>query len=99
MIRFLIAFPVLVVLIVFALSNPQPVTLGLWPTDFKIQTPLSFAILIGMGGAFLPGPLFVWSPALGPRMRARRAERAARRLEQQVADLKKKNAPAAVAAR
>jgi uncharacterized integral membrane protein len=99
MIRFIIAFPVLIVLIVFALSNPQPVKLAFWPTDYFIQTPLSFAILIGAGGAFILGALFVWFPALGTRARANRAERAARRLEAQVADLKKKNTPATAAAR
>jgi uncharacterized integral membrane protein len=99
MIRFIISFPVLVLLVVFALSNPQPVKLGFWPTDYFIQTPLSFAILIGAGGAFLLGALFVWFPALGTAARARRAERAARRLEAQIADLKKKSTTAVAAAR
>jgi uncharacterized integral membrane protein len=98
MIRFIIAFPVLIVLVVFALSNPQPVSLHFWPTDLNFPITLSFAILIGAAGAFLLGALFVWLPALGTRARARRAERTARRLEAQVADLKKKS-PATAAAR
>jgi uncharacterized integral membrane protein len=90
MLRTLIALPVLIVLILFALSNPQPVTLGFWPTDFKVATPVSAAILVGAALSFLLGSLFVWLPALGVRRRARKFERAARRLEDQVSSLKKK---------
>jgi putative membrane protein len=91
MFRFLVSLPFLVVLILFALSNPQPITLTFWPTDLKLATPLSAAILVGAGGAFVLGALFVWFPALGARRRARRFERATRKLEAQIAGLKKKN--------
>ena len=90
MLRTLIALPFLVVLILFALSNPQPVTLTIWPTDLKLATPLSAAVLVTAAAAFLLGSLFVWIPALGTRRRARRFERATRRLEDQVVSLKKK---------
>lgn len=90
MLRTLISLPILIVLVLFALSNPQPVTLGIWPTDFKLSTPISAAILVGAAAAFLLGALFVWFPALGARRRARRFERATRRLEDQVNSLKKK---------
>jgi uncharacterized integral membrane protein len=90
MLRTLIALPVLVVLVLFALSNPQPVTLAFWPTDFTLKTPISAAVLVAAAVAFLLGSLFVWFPALAARRRARRFERAARRLEDQVNSLKKK---------
>ncbi len=98
MLRTLIALPVLIVLVLFALSNPQPVTLLFWPTDFKLATPVSAAVLVTAAAAFLLGSLFVWFPALGARRRARRFERAARRLEDQVNSLKKKSSGTAVAA-
>jgi uncharacterized integral membrane protein len=88
MLRALIALPFLVVLILFALSNRQPVTLSLWPTGLELTAPAAVAILVSMGGAFVLGALFVWIPALGVRRRARRFERAVRDLEAQVVALK-----------
>ena len=88
MLRALIALPFLVVLIWFALSNRQPVTLSLWGTGLELTAPAAVAILVSMAGAFLLGALIVWIPALGARRRARRFERTARELEAQVAALK-----------
>ena len=89
MLRVLIALPFLLVLILFSLSNRQPVTLAFWPTDFGLTMPLSLAILLAMAVAFLLGALVVWIPALAVRRRARRFERAAQRLEAQLAELKR----------
>ena len=86
--RFLIALPLLVVIVFFALSNPQPVNVGIWPTGYRIETSLSSAVLIGMAVAFLFGALLVWISELGQRRRARRAEQAARMLEEQLRELK-----------
>ena len=84
----MIAAPFLLLLVLFALSNSQPVRLGLWPTDFTIAPPLSIAILVAMAGAFLLGALMLWIEVLGARRRARRAEYAQRLLEAQVQELK-----------
>ena len=86
--RILIAIPFLLILVLFALSNTAPVRLGIWPTDFSVQIPLSVAILAGMAIAFLIGGLLVWISALGQRRRARRAEMTVRLLEAQVQELK-----------
>ena len=72
----------------FALSNSQPVRLGLWPTDFTIAPPLSIAILVAMGAAFLLGAVLLWIDAMAARRRARRAEYAQRLLEAEVQGLK-----------
>ena len=81
MIRLLFLAPVLLLLILFALSNQAPVSLTLWPTDFSIDVPVSLAMLSGMGLAFLAGALVVWPSAVAARVRAGRAERRAARLE------------------
>jgi uncharacterized integral membrane protein len=88
LIRALIAAPLLLLLVLFALSNSQPVRLGLWPTDLSLEPPLSIAVLVAMGGAFLLGALILWVEALAARRRARRAEYAQRLLEAQVQELK-----------
>jgi len=86
--RLIIASPLLIILVVFALSNTVPVRLGFWPTGLALEVPLAVAVLIGMAIAFLLGALIVWVGELGQRRRARRAEHTARLLEEQVQELK-----------
>ena len=86
--RALIAAPFLLLLVLFALSNAQPVTIGLWPTDFSREVPLSLAVLIAMAIAFMLGALMLWVEAIAARRRARRAEYTQKLLEAQVQELK-----------
>jgi uncharacterized integral membrane protein len=88
LLRLIIGVPLLVLLVLFALSNPIPVRLTLWPTDFAVEVPLSLAILTLTGAAFVIGALLVWINELGQRRRARRAEHMVRLLEAQVEELK-----------
>jgi lipopolysaccharide assembly protein A len=86
--RLLIALPLLLLLVLFALSNRQTVRLGMWPTDYALELPVSLAVLGGMAVAFLAGGLLVWVSSLAQRRRARRAEQSVRLLEAQVQELK-----------
>ena len=86
--RVLLAAPVLIVLVVFALSNRQVVQLGLWPTDIVIDLPLSITVLIASGLFFIAGALMTWGASVAMRGRARRAERTIRQLEAEVRALK-----------
>ena len=76
----------LLLLVVFALSNTQPVRIGLWPVDVLLELPLSIAILVAMAIAFFAGGLIVWLGALGQRRRAREAEHLVRLLQAQLAE-------------
>ncbi len=87
-IRLIVAIPLLLIGILFALSNREPVKLGLWPTDYAIQVPVSLAILVAMGIAFFIGGIVLWISVLGARGRARSAERARERLQAEVATLR-----------
>ena len=71
----------------FALSNMESVRLGVWPTDYTVDLPLSLAILGAMAVAFLLGGLVVWISELGQRRRARRAERKVKLLEAKIEEL------------
>ena len=82
--RVLVAIPLLVLLIAFALSNQQPVRLGLWPTDILVDMPLSVAVLVAAGVFFVVGGFMTWTSALAAQARARDAERTVRQLEAQV---------------
>jgi uncharacterized integral membrane protein len=88
MLRLIIGVLFLLVLTVFALSNAEPVQLGIWPTDYTVQVPVSVAVLVGAGIAFLLGGLLVWIGELGQRRRARRAEDTVRALEARLEEMK-----------
>ena len=79
--RVLLAVPFLVLLVLFTLSNTRPVQLALWPLDVTVDIPLAIAVLASMAVGVLIGGLMVWLPALRHRLRARRAEQRARRLQ------------------
>ena len=66
MTRILISIPLIVVLIAFALSNQQPVRVGIWPTDLLFDLPLSVAVLIAAALFFIVGALMPWTPAHPP---------------------------------
>jgi uncharacterized integral membrane protein len=86
--RYVIGLPLLAILVLFALSNTEPVRLGFWPTGLALDLPLAIAVLGGMGIAFLLGGVFVWVGELGQRRRARRAEYTVRVLEEQLRELR-----------
>ena len=91
--RFLIAVPVLILLVLFALSNKQAVQLGLWPTDISEEAPLSVAVLVAAGVFFVAGALMTWGGTLALRGRARRAEMAVTQLQAQLRQMKTRPAP------
>ena len=82
--RALLAIPLLLILVLFALSNKQMVELGLWPTDIQIVIPVSLAVLGIAGLFFLFGAFVCWTGTLSAVTRARRAEARARQLQAQL---------------
>ena len=88
MLRLLLAAPLLMLLVAFALSNTQDVRVTLWPLPGGVDLPAAIAILVAMAVGMLLGALMLWVPALGLRRRARRAEQAMALLEHQVSQLK-----------
>jgi lipopolysaccharide assembly protein A len=87
MLFLIVAFIICLPLALFALSNMETVHLGLWPTDYQVDVPLSLAILGSMAVAFLLGALVMWVAELGQRRRARRAERTVQLLEAKIQEL------------
>ncbi len=86
--RLLLAAPVLLILVIFALSNRQVVQLGLWPTDIMVDAPLSITVLVAAGLFFIAGALMTWGSSVLMGARARQAERTVRQLEAEVRALK-----------
>jgi uncharacterized integral membrane protein len=86
MLRLIPSLVIILVLVLFALSNRQAVSIGFWPTDYAAQVPLSVAMLVGMAVAFFLGASVVWVGKLGLGRRARRAEAAVLRLQAQLTE-------------
>ena len=91
--RLLILAPLVLLLVLFALSNTAALRLGLWPTDFVVELPASVVILGAMAAAFLAGAFVVWLSELGRRRRARQADQSVKLLEDQVKALKAQLSP------
>ena len=75
LLRLLLLSPVLLVLVVFALSNPQPVRIEFWPFQSSVSWPAALALLGMLGVGVLVGAGLMWFTTIGLRLRARRAER------------------------
>jgi uncharacterized integral membrane protein len=88
--RWIFFVPLLVLLALFALSNPQDVEIRLWPFDLAWVSPLGIAVLLLAAVAFLVGALIAWAAALPIRRRATRIEQAAKLLEAELAALRVK---------
>jgi lipopolysaccharide assembly protein A len=87
--RWIVGVPLLLLMVLFALSNSDPVPLGLFPLGrLPFAVPLSVVILAAMGLGFFLGGLRVWFTALHHRRAARRAEEAVRLLEARHQELK-----------
>jgi multisubunit Na+/H+ antiporter MnhB subunit len=78
--------------VLFALSNPQEVGLRLWPLDVMIVAPLSLAVLVIAGLAFVLGAAIASVSAWPLRRRLQRAEQAARGMKAEVQDLRARDA-------
>ncbi|MBW8270612.1 lipopolysaccharide assembly protein LapA domain-containing protein [Caldovatus aquaticus] len=97
--RWVLILPLLVLLVLFALSNREAVALRLWPFDLALVAPVGVAMLVLAAVGFLAGALVAWAASLGARRRARRLERAAKALEAELAALRAREAAAAAAER
>ena len=87
--RWIVGIPLLLIMVVFALSNRRPVPLEFFPLgQLPFEVPLSFAILVALGVGLFIGGLLVRIAELRHRRAARRAERAVRLLEARNDELK-----------
>ena len=83
LLRAILAAIIMVLIVIFALSNKQLVVLGFWPTGFTWETPLSVAVLVVAAVFFIGGAVLGSSGAMAARRRARRAEARLRVVEAQ----------------
>lgn len=94
LVYWLIAAPLMLVAALFAISNLAVVEIGLWPLPFKVNVPVYLIALGGLAVGFLAGGLVAWFGAGRVRARARAAERAVRRRDVEIEDLRRKTSRA-----
>lgn len=92
MLRWILTAPLLVLVILFALSNRDPVTFRLWPLDLSWTAPLSVAVLAVAAAAFLVGALIAWGAALPARRRASQMAEVSRVLEAELSEYRAREA-------
>ncbi|MSP00143.1 MAG: DUF1049 domain-containing protein [Acetobacteraceae bacterium] len=87
--RWIAGVPALLLLILFALSNSEPVSLELWPFgEFPFKPPLSLTLLAVLALGYVLGGLRVRIAEYRHRRAARRAEDAMRLMEAKQGELK-----------
>lgn len=95
--RWIIGIPLLLLMVLFALSNTGPVLLDLFPFGhLPFGVPLSIVVLAAMGLGFLLGGLRLWFTALHHQRAARRAEEKMRLLEARHQELRARASGTAV---
>lgn len=84
----LVAIPLTLIAVSFAVSNREAVTLEIWPVPYVLDMPL---YLVGLGGlllGFLSGGFISWISAGRARSRARQAERRVKEQDRELRDLR-----------
>jgi hypothetical protein len=88
----LITIPLTIFTVLFAVSNPAEVAVGIWPLEATKKIP-AWLLGLGMGGVgFFLGALFVWILAQRTHFRYWQEQRRATRLEKELEALQAKHA-------
>lgn len=84
----LIAAPFALLVVLFAVSNRQTVSLEVFPLPFVIDTPLYMIVLGAMTLGLMAGALIVWVMGHKARRTARLESKRAQRLEKELAEVR-----------
>ena len=74
-----------VLVILFAVSNRQPVTVEIWPLPYQVSLSLYAVLLLAVLIGFIAGGIGMWMVGRERRRQHRRLRRHARDLEQSLA--------------
>ena len=85
LINSIIAAIVALVVILFAVSNREQVSVELWPLPYQLSLSLYAVILLTILIGFIAGVIAMWLVSAGRRREARRLRRQVRDLEQSLA--------------
>ncbi len=84
-VHWLVTAPIALLLVVFAVSNRETVTVTLWPLPVMLDAPLYLIVLLVLLVGFLVGQLVAWINGGRWRREARRRSRRIEALERELA--------------
>lgn len=84
----LVAVVVAVVVVLFAVSNRQPVAVELWPFPLRLEAGLYAVILIAVLAGFVAGAAAAWMSGGARRRELRTARKRMHEMEQSLAQMK-----------
>ena len=67
----IVTLPLAIFVILFAISNREPVALTLWPLPFEVEMPLFLPVLAAMVAGLIAGGVIAWWSGGRHRRRAR----------------------------
>ncbi len=91
----ILTLPLIVVAVIFAIANREPITLDLWPLEASPRLPLFVILLACVAFGLTVGGLATWLSAAPTRRRARQARRRVAELEREAARLRQEHDRAA----
>ena len=89
-IRWIIALPIIVGAILFALAHPEPVMVTWNPLQEPIELPLYFVVFVFLGVGFLLGAFMAWVGMSSVRSERRQQRKTIRKLEKDINEANEK---------
>ena len=90
-VSWILTVPLMIVAVVFAITNRGGTTLNLWPLGITVEAPLFILVLGSALVGLLAGGAIAWLSAGAVRRRAREARHRAEALEREVARLRREH--------
>jgi uncharacterized integral membrane protein len=85
LVHWLVTAPLALVLVIFAVSNREEVTVTFWPLPVVLAAPLYLVVLLSLLAGFLVGALVAWVGGARTRREARARLRRIEALERELA--------------
>jgi uncharacterized integral membrane protein len=85
LIHWIVTLPAAILLVVFAVSNREAVTVAFWPLPAQLDAPLYLVVLLAMLAGFLIGEFVAWINGGRARRLARERARRIEALERELA--------------
>ncbi len=86
----ILTVPLMIVAVVFAVTNRSGATLNLWPLGITLEAPLFVLVLLSLLVGLIAGGTIAWMSAGRARRRARAAEYRANSAERELDTLRRK---------